>query len=245
MTSVQQYANTWLKRYPTWGSAEQALLTLTAKEKIKTLPQYSAGERDIVIVSKNSVNASIDDMLTHRWLGFDTEARPNFRAEDNFATCLIQIATPNTCYLLHLNELQSFSALAPVLEAKHIVKIGIGLRGDSKNLRANHAVDLVNSLDLVAVFKRLGRKKGAGAQHLVATLFNQYLRKSKRVSLSNWSKTPLTGQQISYAAQDAMVPLDCFVFLDKISRNYTPHCPAWLTQMLQATRPSDILESPR
>jgi ribonuclease D len=220
----------WIESYPSWNSAQEKLTTLTAKSDIKLLPKYDLGGRDIVIVTSENLKFSLDDISTYPVLGFDTESRPSFKVGEEHPVCLIQLATPKTCYLFHIKNIKSLSALKPILESKEIKKVGIGLSGDSKSLTKHFGMKLINAIDLVTVFKRIERKNGSGAKHLVATLFAKNLQKSRNISLSNWSKFPLTASQVKYAAEDAMAPLDILQFLCEIVLSYEDKAPVWLIE---------------
>lgn len=220
----------WIENYPSWDSAHEKLTTLTEKSDIKLLPKYDLDGRNIVMVTPENLKLSLDDISTYPVLGFDTESRPSFKVGEDHPVCLIQLATSKTCYLFHIKNIKSLSALKPILESKDIKKVGIGLSGDSKSLTKHFGMKLINAIDLVTVFKRIERIKGSGAKHLVATLLEKNLQKSKKVSLSNWSKFPLTSSQIKYAAEDAMVPLNILQFLCEIVLSYEDKPPVWLIE---------------
>ncbi|WP_371189444.1 3'-5' exonuclease [Thalassotalea maritima] len=216
---IDVYAKQWYCRYPTWRQTIEQLQTVKRKEDITKLTPYRLAQEQIVVVNDDNLNEAIDDICRYSILGFDSESRPNFKATDNFPISLLQIATSNRCYLFHIEALKSFSGLKSALENPTIIKFGIGLKSDTKALNQQQ-LSLINSVDLVSVFRALGRKKGAGAQHLTATLFDRYLRKSKRVALSNWANYPLTDAQCRYAAEDAMIALQCGLFLLALMRYY-------------------------
>lgn len=226
----------WIEKYPSWDKAKEKLISLTTKPDIKLLPKYDLEGRGIIMVTSANLKFSLDDISTYSVLGFDTESRPSFKVGENHPVCLIQLATPETCYLFHIKNIKSLNTLKPILESKDIKKVGIGLNGDSKSLTKHYGMKLNNAIDLVTIFKGIKRKKGSGAKHLVATLFAKNLQKSKRISLSNWSKFPLTDSQVKYAAQDAMAPLDILQFLSEIVLSYGDEPPVWLREELAQCR---------
>jgi ribonuclease D len=97
-----------------------------------------------------------------------------------------------------------------VLESTQIVKVGFGLASDRSPLQRNFDIALNGYVDLAQPLKSLGHKNELGAQAAVAVVLKQNLRKSKRMTMSNWQKARLEPAQLKYAADDALAALRVF-----------------------------------
>lgn len=126
---------------------------------------------------------------------------------------LVQLATTTASIvipLVHKNSLRYNEACVPlliqVLEDEKIVKCGVGIEGDvhdlsrfvpgMKGLRAKSRLDL----------GLLGsRQNQIGLKNLTRIVLRRELEKPKKITTSNWSKNPLSEEQIAYSARDAYV----------------------------------------
>ena len=173
------------------------------------LPPYDGLRlEDILFVrSQAEVEAAVATLAAADVVGFDTESKPTFRkGEVSDGPHLIQLATDDKAYLFHLRIGLDLAGVGAVLESPRILKVGFGLRDDVKRLREKLGLNLQNVLDL-AVALRQGKPGDVGAKAAVARFFGQTLRKSKRISTTNWALPELNEGQLRYAGDDAQVPL--------------------------------------
>ncbi|HZW26089.1 MAG TPA: 3'-5' exonuclease [Gallionella sp.] len=148
-------------------------------------------------------------------VGFDTESRPTFAAgEVSEGPHLVQFALHDSAYLFQMHHTEGHPFLKELLRSEKLVKVGFGLRSDSKHIRAKLGVELGGTVDLNAVFSADGYHKEMGVRAAVALVLNRRFAKSRRVTTSNWSQPQLTPQQMLYAANDAYAALKVLEALD-------------------------------
>lgn len=135
-------------------------------------------------------------------LGFDTETRPSFKKGEVYKPSLIQLAGARKVYLFPLNNSGIPPPLKALLSNGAVIKAGVALEYDLKQLRAldNFTPAGFEGLEPMA---RALRIKNQGLRGLAAALLG--FRISKRAQCSNWSRPELTETQITYAATDAWV----------------------------------------
>lgn len=153
-------------------------------------------------------------MLDARVLGFDTESKPLFQAgAKDTGPHLVQFASTTQAWLLQMRHPRALALTREILEASHIVKAGFGLDNDRHQLQGRLQVVMQNVLDLDRVFKRHGFGSSTGVRAAVALVLGQSLRKSKKVTTSNWSVERLGDSQCRYAANDAHAPAMVYAHL--------------------------------
>ena len=84
-------------------------------------------ERDIVPACKFLMKQAV--------VGFDTETRPSFRPGISYRVSLLQLSTPQLCFLFRLNKIPLAKPILQVLETDSILKIGADVAGDLRSLR--------------------------------------------------------------------------------------------------------------
>lgn len=196
--------------------------------------------REIIEVTRGSLQAAIADIKAQTRIGFDSETAATFdKGRRNLnPISLIQISTLTTCYLFRMqaeNVAPFKAALAPILSSDKWLKVGIGLRSDLSAMQRDFDIGLASILDLNWVMNQLGAPKQLGTQQMVATVLGLKLPKSKKVTLSNWAKPliePLSELQVQYAAADAFVALDIFYGLLEQFSPYKSLLPLSLQQRL-------------
>lgn len=141
-------------------------------------------------------------------LGFDTETKPNFKkGVPANKVALLQLASPSLVVLFRLNLLGGTPAmeeLGRLLKKKKVLKVGVGIRDDVKDLLSHTGLVTLNVLDL----RRLSEAAGLevlSLSKMYALLFGKRLSKGQRVS--NWENRELSEAQIEYAALDAVAGL--------------------------------------
>jgi ribonuclease D len=155
------------------------------------------------------------DIKAARVVGFDTESRPTFLAgEVSDGPHLVQFALHNKAYLFQLHHTEGHSFLLELLQSDSFIKVGFGLKSDSKHIYAKFGIQMRAVVDLNTVFSMQGYHKEMGVRSAVGLVFQQRFAKSRTVTTSNWSQPELTPQQILYAANDAYAALKVFDALD-------------------------------
>jgi ribonuclease D len=159
---------------------------------------------------------AIERMQAAKYVGFDTESKPSFVAgQSTGGPHLIQLALADVVYLISTRHTALMAQVKQLLESTQIIKVGFGLSSDRSPLLRNHGIALNGIIDLAQPLQSLGYKNELGAQAAVAVVLKQNLRKSKRMTMSNWQKTTLEPAQMQYAADDALASLRVFEALGR------------------------------
>ena len=173
-----------------------------SSSEINTLPlcRYE-GAISLINVFGDWKNA-LSDIEEDGIIGFDTETRPSFRKGKANAPALVQLATEKKVYLIQLSKLPFGSYLTEVLSNPHILKVGVGIRFDMRQLGKIYPFEPAGLVDLglVAKFNKISAQ---GLRTLAAHLLG--LRISKTARCSNWEQPELSQKQIAYAATDAWI----------------------------------------
>ena len=141
-------------------------------------------------------------------VGFDTESRPTFVTGDvSEGPHVVQFALHDKAYLFQLHQTEGHPFLIELLQSAQLIKVGFGLKSDSRHIYAKLGVHLGGVVDLNRVFSSDGYHKDMGVRVAVGVVFKQRFAKSRKVTTSNWSQRQLTPQQMLYAANDAYAAL--------------------------------------
>lgn len=195
----------------------QELFVRTDKKLIPTLPRYTFEGRIIVIQSENEANRAVAFLRTQKIVGIDTETRPSFRRGQQHKVALIQIATPDICFLFRLNYMGFPDSLIKLLEDTQIAKVGLSLKDDIHQLEQRHpGFNPQNFIDLQQIATRMGIEDMSLAK-LFANFFRQ--RISKNAQLSNWEADALDEKQRVYAATDASACLLLYYRMQELVSN--------------------------
>jgi len=157
------------------------------------------GRIEIVQTPANAVKA-MRFLMEQPLVGFDTETRPSFRKGDNHKVALMQLSTPDICFLVRLNRLGIFPELKEFLETPDVVKIGLSTKDDFHVLNRIAPVEPKGFVELQAFVKKYGIGE-ASLTKIYALVFGKRISKSQR--LTNWEAVELTQAQQRYAALDA------------------------------------------
>lgn len=172
-------------------------------------------ERIHVSTSREEFASATDAIKTAGIVGFDTESRPTFVAGDvSDGPHVVQFALHDKAYLFQLHREEGHPFLIELLQSDHLLKVGFGLKSDSRHIHAKLGIYLGGAVDLNTVFSMAGYHKEMGVRAAVGLVFKQRFSKSRKVTTSNWSQPQLTPQQMLYAANDAYAALKVLNALD-------------------------------
>lgn len=184
-----------------------------SREHLLDLPvQRYAGDIHTV-ASPADLELAIEAIRAERVLGFDTETRPAFRTGESYLPCLAQAATARAVYLFPLERLDCSRVLAEFLADARIVKAGVALADDLRQLKHLFSFDERAILDLGAVARRHGLKQ-SGVRNLAAMFLG--IRVAKGSKTSNWAARRLSAQQVLYAATDAWICRELWLRFDAL-----------------------------
>ncbi len=194
------------------AKAEPEYAIALAREDINALPisRYDGGVT--LVRGEDGCAEACDRLRREAVLGFDTETRPSFRKGESYLPSLIQLAGTEHVYLFQLIEHEIPAPLQALLGDATVLKTGVSLDYDLKQLRQLADFEPAGFVSLEPLAKAL-RIKNQGLRGLAAALFG--FRISKKAQCSNWSRRELTDVQINYAATDAWISLRLYQELMK------------------------------
>ena len=182
------------------------------KQKITDLPKVAFPGRIITIFSEGEAERAVRFLLTQPILGFDTETRPSFTRGHSNKVALLQVSTPDICFLFRLNFIGITPAIKTLLEDTTVLKVGLSLKDDILMLQHREQFTPGYFYDLQHNVKEIGIED-LSLQKLYANIFGMKMSKTQR--LSNWEASVLTNAQKIYAATDAW---SCIMLYDELNR---------------------------
>ncbi|AZZ36291.1 histidine kinase [Bdellovibrio sp. qaytius] len=160
-----------------------------------------------LITNDHELLAVIGDLQQARELGFDTETRPSFKKGEVYNVAILQLSTEDQAYVIRFGQISQFEVLKNIFENSEVVKVGVAIRDDLKQLQKRFQFVPQNFIELQHVAKTKGLKnmglKGMTEEVLGATI-------SKGPKTTNWEHPVLTDRQIMYAATDAWIGLTLY-----------------------------------
>lgn len=153
-----------------------------------------------LVATTQALAQAMDDIRRERVVGLDTETRPTFRKGESHLPCLVQVATAHAVYLFQLQQVDCADALAELLAAPGIIKAGVALAHDLRQLGQLFPFEHAAVLELGAVARRHGMGQ-TGLRNLAGLFLGFRIPKGTRTS--NWAAPRLSAAQINYAATDA------------------------------------------
>jgi len=153
-----------------------------------------------LVTTSQDVERARADFRHEKVVGFDTETRPSFRKGDVHLPCLVQAATARAVYLFQLRRMEVIPILHELLAETRIVKAGVGLDYDLRQLQQVFPFTVRSVLDLGTIARR-NHLRQTGVRNLAGLLLRFRIPKGNRTS--NWAAPQLSPAQIAYAATDA------------------------------------------
>lgn len=191
-------------------STENRFVEKIDNERTAQLPAIEFQGEIRVVEHERDVAAACEYLGRQPILGFDTETRPSFRPGVSFRVSLLQLSSPERCYLFRLNRIPLSAPILHLLENRHLPKIGADVAGDLRSLRQLRHFRDGGFVDLQSIAPEWGIGEKS-LRKLSAIVLGQRVSKAQR--LSNWEATTLTDKQQLYAATDAWV---CIRIYDRL-----------------------------
>lgn len=188
------------------------MLSSITKEQVGKLPKATFTGEVVVVDTFSQVEATIADLEQFPLIGMDTESKPVFKKYEHQSIALIQLSSETCCYLFRVNKIGIPPRLQGLLEREDILKVGLDLCGDRRQLR-RHSPELKprGFVDLQRLTPAYGIHD-LGLQKIYAILFGEKI--SKRAQLTNWEASELSPAQQAYAALDAYACLRIYRHLE-------------------------------
>ena len=142
------------------------------KKAIPELPKVEFGGRIIVIQTAGEADRAVNYLMQFPQLGIDTETRPNFKPGGMNPVALLQVSTPEACFLFRLNRFGLTDSLVQLFTSEVVEKIGLSLHDDWAQLRKRKDFQPVNYVELQDYVKPFGIKD-MSLQKLYANFFGQ------------------------------------------------------------------------
>jgi len=182
------------------------------KEEVNQMPVVAFDGKITLVDDVSKVQAAIEELRRSEVVGIDTETKPSFTRGLHHKVSLVQISTPEHCFLFRLNKIPFPQELADFLADENVKKIGLALRDDFNGLIRQRQFKPANFVDLQSIVRNYGILE-LGLQKVFAVVFDRKISKSQR--LTNWENPELTEQQQIYAATDAWASLLIYLQLMK------------------------------
>ena len=151
------------------------------KEEIDRLPLFVFTGEVIVIEDPEHAAQAARFLRENSFVGFDTETRPAFHKGERYKVGLLQLATRDQVYLFRLNKCGFGKELRDLLSDPVVVKIGVGIRDDLRNLRKSGEFTPASFVDMQEYAARFGIEDKSFSK-LMAIIFGVRISKKQRVS---------------------------------------------------------------
>ena len=181
-----------------------------SSEAVNRLPlrRYDGPVR--LVEGMRHAREAVKRLARARVLGFDTETRAAFRKGEAYPPSLVQLAAGDAVYIFRLAALKKLGGLETVFEDACVVKAGVSLAYDLRELQALAPFEPRGFADLEGLSDKAGIAAN-GLRPLAAIVLG--FRVGKGPKTSNWARVPLSPAQIAYAATDAWVCREIYLRL--------------------------------
>ena len=162
-------------------------------------------------------NRAIVYLRSQKIIGFDTETRPCFSADQpRYGVALLQLSGPEKAFLFRVNKIGMHRRLCNLLANPKIIKVGAAVHDDIRGLQKHRQFEPAGFVDLQKIVWEWGIRDKA-VKKMSAIILGY--RISKTQQLSNWEADQLTESQCKYAATDAWVCREMYLKLMKSEKN--------------------------
>lgn len=172
------------------------------KEYIRGLPLLAFEGQIHVIETEEDSDRAVSELRKFDILGFDTEKKPTFLKGEYNPTAMVQLSTIDNAYLFRLNKIGYHEPLFDLMADGAIVKYGISIDDDLKELIRLRKFAPQGFTDLNSIATEIGTVH-IGVKKLAAIFLEKRISKGQQTS--NWENPVLTSHQQRYAATDAWI----------------------------------------
>lgn len=201
-----------MSRNPTAAPPSESVRRIS-REAMSELPIRRYEGSVHVVARLPDLRHAMQDILQESVVGFDTETRPAFRPGESYLPSLVQLATASAVYLVQVQQQDLFGAMGEILSSERIIKVGVSVADDLRNLKKLFEFDERSVMDLGKVAERHGLKQ-TGVRNLAGMFLGARIPKGAKIT--NWAARRLTPQQIAYAATDAWACRELYLRFKKL-----------------------------
>ena len=170
------------------------------KETLNELPKAFFQGQIHVAQTPTEAEKAVEYLKQYPIVGIDSETRPSFSKGKQYKVALLQVSTPDHCFLFRLNLTGLTLPVITLLESPSITKVGLSLHDDFMMLHKRAPFQPRAYVELQEYVRPFGIQDKS-LQKIYGILFNEKISKTQR--LSNWEAPVLTEPQKLYAATDA------------------------------------------
>lgn len=132
-------------------STENRFIDKISNEQTALLPAIEFRGEIRIVEDERDIAAACKYLAEQPVIGFDTETRPSFRPGVTFRVSLLQLSSPEVCYLFRLNRIPLDKAILQLFENKRLLKVGADVAGDLRSLRQIRHFRDAGFIDLQAI----------------------------------------------------------------------------------------------
>lgn len=185
------------------------------KHLIPDLPKEEFEGRIIVVFDEGEAERAVNYLLSQPILGLDTETKPRFKSGKGMnKVALLQVSTPDTCFLFRLNLMGIPNCIVRLLEDKSVIKVGLSWHDDIMQLSRRRSFEPGTFVELQELVHVIG-VKDLSLQKIYANLFGRKISKTQR--LTNWEADKFTPAQRVYAATDAWACINIYNEIQRLA----------------------------
>ena len=183
------------------------------KETLNELPKAFFQGQIHVAQTPTEAEKAVEYLKQYPIVGIDSETRPSFSKGKQYKVALLQVSTPDHCFLFRLNLTGLTLPVITLLESPSITKVGLSLHDDFMMLHKRAPFQPRAYVELHEFVRPFGIQDKS-LQKIYGILFNEKISKTQR--LSNWEAPVLTEPQKLYAATDAWACLNIYNRLQEL-----------------------------
>lgn len=167
---------------------------------MNTKPKY------ILIENKKDLDILAEKLELKTEIAVDLEGESNLHRY-GIHLCFIQLYDAENIYLIDPIKIKDLSSLVNIFENKNIIKIMYSADFDIRLLKKTINVSLVGLEDLQVGIQLLEIPK-TSLNNAILEMLEIDLNKKKKNQKSDWTKRPLSTEQLDYAADDVRYLFD-------------------------------------
>jgi ribonuclease D len=157
-----------------------------------------------LVATRDALKQAAEELARTRWIAVDLEADSMFHFQEK--VCLLQMASPQATYVVDPLELGDLDPIKPLMADARIGKVFHGADYDIRSLYRDFGIRIRNLFDTELASRFLGIRE-SGLEAVLKSRFD--VRLDKKFQRKDWSRRPLPGEMMDYAAGDVahLLPL--------------------------------------